>query len=224
MAGAAASCSAPRWACSGRSPGCSIGGEGPYAARADAAADPARRVPERMLWLDPTVIGITIMSFMSYWVVGMSAMWLPPYLQVALGYKPYAVGWIISGIFAFQSPLLLAGSALCQGLQRAGCSGRATYGHTSTAALAVSGGALLPPPSPPAALQIVLIAIAFAAPSLTTVFGPGGAGRRRARRAARPARRRDLLGQRARGARLERGDRLGGGAGADAAGRIRRTR
>ena len=68
------------------------------------------RVPERMLWLDPTIIGITIMSFMSYWVVGMSAIWLPPYLQVALGYTPYAVGWIISGVFAFQSPLILAGS------------------------------------------------------------------------------------------------------------------
>jgi MFS family permease len=149
-----------------------IGGEGPYAAPVQKLPQAGQRVPERMLWLDPTVVGITIMSFMSYWVVGMSAIWLPPYLQVALGYTPYAVGWIISGVFAFQSPLLLAGSAVCQGLQRRGFSGRVTYGHTSTAALAVSGAALLLATVTFGPLQIVLIAVAFAAPSLTTVFGP----------------------------------------------------
>ena len=149
-----------------------IGEEGPYAAPQATASRPGARVPERMLWLDPTIVGITIMSFMSYWVVGMAAIWLPPYLQVALGYQPYAVGWIISGVFAFQSPLLLAGSWLCQALQRRGCNGRVTYGHTSAAALAVSGAALLAATVTTGALQIVLISIAFAAPSLTTVFGP----------------------------------------------------
>jgi MFS family permease len=149
-----------------------IGGEGPYEAAAPVAASSGARVPERMLWLDPTVIGITIMSFMSYWVVGMSAIWLPPFLQVALGYTPYAVGWIISGVFAFQSPLLLIGSGLCQTLQVRGFSGRATYAHTSTAALAISGAALMASLSVSGALQLVLIGVAFAAPSLTTVFGP----------------------------------------------------
>ena len=153
-----------------------VGGEGPYAAPHHAAGIPgapaAERVPERMLWLDPTVIGITVMSFMSYWIVGMSAIWLPPYLQVALGYAPYAVGWIISGVFAFQSPLILAGSGLCQLLQRRGASGRVTYAYTSAAALGVSGVALLLATLSSGAVQLALIGIAFAAPSLTTVFGP----------------------------------------------------
>ena len=149
-----------------------VGGEGPYAAPVSAAEPEGHRVPERMLWLDPTVIGIMIMSFMSYWIVGMSAIWLPPYLQVALGYSPYAVGWIISGVFAFQSPLILAGSALCQLLNRRGASGRVSYAYTSAAALAVSGLALLLATFSSGPLQIALIGIAFATPSLTTVFGP----------------------------------------------------
>ena len=67
-----------------------------------------------MLWGDPTVIGVIIMSTMSYWIVGMSATWLPPYLQLGLGYKPTDVGWIIFGIYLFQSPLLLGGSWITQ--------------------------------------------------------------------------------------------------------------
>ena len=149
-----------------------IGGEGPYAAATPASMEGSGNVSARMLWLDPTVVGIMVMSFMSYWVVGMSAIWLPPYLQVALGYTPYAVGWIISGVFAFQSPLILAGSGLCQWLQARGVSGRVTYSHTSAASLAVAGAALLLATVTTGALQIVLIAVAFATPSLTTVFGP----------------------------------------------------
>ncbi len=149
-----------------------VGGEGPYAAPVQAAVPDGQRVPERMLWLDPTVIGIMVMSFMSYWIVGMSAIWLPPYLQVALGYSPYAVGWIISGVFAFQSPLILAGSGLCQFLQRRRASGRVSYAYTSAAALAASGVALLFATGASGPLQIVLIGIAFATPSLTTIFGP----------------------------------------------------
>ena len=149
-----------------------IAKEGPYAAPAKAQVPTNERVPERMLWLDPTIIGITIMSFMSYWIVGMSAIWLPPYLQVALGYTPYAVGWIISGVFAFQSPLIIAGSMLCQFLQGRRAGGRVSYAYTSAATLGVSGVALLLATVSSGVVQLVLIGIAFATPSLTTIFGP----------------------------------------------------
>ena len=149
-----------------------IAKDGPYAAPAKAVVPASERVPERMLWLDPTIIGITVMSFMSYWIVGMSAIWLPPYLQVALGYTPYAVGWIISGVFAFQSPLIIAGSFLCQFLQGRGAGGRVSYAYTSAAALGVSGVALLLATVSSGAVQLLLIGIAFATPSLTTIFGP----------------------------------------------------
>jgi MFS family permease len=155
-----------------------IGAEGPHAAanlRNDAPAG-AATVPPRKLWGDPTVIGVIIMSTMSYWIVGMSATWLPPFLQLGLGYKQTDVGWIISGIYLFQSPLLLTGSWVTQYLQRRGFSLRACLGNASGLALLAAGLALLLSIVTSGALQLVCVAIAFAAPSLTTIFGPVALG------------------------------------------------
>jgi MFS family permease len=155
-----------------------IGGEGPYAAANDKHDVPtdAATVPARVLWCDPTVIGVIIMSTMSYWIVGISATWLPPFLQLGLGYKPTDVGWIISAIYLFQSPLLLSGSWLTQFLQRQGWSLRACLGNASGLALGAAGCALLLSIVTSGPLQLVCIAIAFAAPSLTTIFGPVALG------------------------------------------------
>lgn len=155
-----------------------IGGEGPYAAASPSLDTPASAppVPTRMLWSDPTVIGVIIMSTMSYWIVGMSATWLPPFLQLGLGYKQTEVGWIISAIYLFQSPLLLIGSWITQYLQRQGFSLRACLGHASGLALLVAGSALLASIVTSGALQLACVAIAFAAPSLTTIFGPVALG------------------------------------------------
>ena len=155
-----------------------IGGEGPYSAahgpEATAAKDKA--LPVRVLWGDATVIGVIIMSTASYWIVGMSATWLPPFLQLGLGYKQVDVGWIISGIYLFQSPLLLGGSWLTQYLQRKGFSLRACLGHASGLALLAAGCALLLSIVTTGPLQLACVAIAFAAPSLTTSFGPVALG------------------------------------------------
>jgi hypothetical protein len=155
-----------------------IGGEGPYAA-ADASPDAppsGAAVPVKMLWGDPTVIGVIIMSTMSYWIVGMSATWLPPFLQVGLGYNPTEVGWIIFGIYLFQSPLLLAGSWITQLMQRSGWSLRACLGNSAGLALLAAGCALQLSLLTTGPLRLVSIAIAFAAPSLTTIFGPVALG------------------------------------------------
>ncbi|MGX4771653.1 MFS transporter [Bradyrhizobium guangdongense] len=155
-----------------------IGGEGPYAAAGignDAtAASP--KLPARLLWCDPTVIGVIIMSTMSYWIVGISATWLPPFLQLGLGYKPTDVGWIISAIYMFQSPLLLSGSWITQVLQRRGWSLRACLGNAAGLALLIAGCALLLSIVTTGAFQLACVAIAFATPSLTTIFGPVALG------------------------------------------------
>lgn len=155
-----------------------IGGEGPYAAGnvSHDAPQATATVPAKMLWWDPTVIGVIIMSTASYWIVGMSATWLPPYLQLGLGYKPTDVGWIISGIYLFQSPLLLGGSWVTQYLQRNGWSLRACLGNASGLALLAAGCVLLLTIVTTGPLQLACIAIAFAAPSLTTIFGPVALG------------------------------------------------
>lgn len=150
-----------------------IGGEGPLAAANTAHEVVADvKVPAARLWLDPTVIGVIIMSTMSYWIVGMSATWLPPYLQQGLGYKQVDVGWIISAVYLFQSPLLLAGSWLTQVMLRSGWSRRGALGNASGLALLVAGVALALAVYTSGPLQLVLIAIAFAFPSLTTIYGP----------------------------------------------------
>nr|WP_271673381.1 MFS transporter [Bradyrhizobium sp. CCBAU 51627] len=155
-----------------------IGGEGPYAAASIGNDAPATspNIPARRLWCDPTVIGVIIMSTMSYWIVGISATWLPPFLQLGLGYKPTDVGWIISAIYMFQSPLLLSGSWITQVLQRRGWSLRACLGNASGLALLTAGCALLLSIVTSGALQLACVAIAFAAPSLTTIFGPVALG------------------------------------------------
>jgi len=155
-----------------------IGGEGPYAATpvSNGTAPSGATVPAKTLWCDPTVIGVIIMSTMSYWIVGMSATWLPPYLQLGLGYTPTGVGWIIFGIYLFQSPLLLGGSWITQMMQRSGWSLRACLGNTAGLALLAAGCALLLTLVTTGPLQLICIAIAFAAPSLTTIFGPVALG------------------------------------------------
>ena len=149
-----------------------LGREGPYAATAPEMADTRRNVPTRALWMDRTVVGVILMSTASYYVVGMAATWLPPYLQLGLGNTQVTTGWLISAVFALQSPLLLLGAWLCQAMQRRGAAARIALSHTSTAALAVAGAALLGAQLASGATQLVLVAIAFATPSLTTVFGP----------------------------------------------------
>jgi len=155
-----------------------VGGEGPYAAThsPDSTTAKDKALPARVLWGDATVIGVIIMSTASYWIVGMSATWLPPFLQLGLGYKQVDVGWIISGIYLFQSPLLLGGSWLTQVLQRQGFSLRACLGQASGLALLAAGCALLLSIVTSGPLQLACVAIAFAAPSLTTIFGPVALG------------------------------------------------
>ena len=155
-----------------------VGGEGPYAAAhsPDSTTAKDKALPARVLWGDATVIGVIIMSTASYWIVGMSATWLPPFLQLGLGYKQVDVGWIISGIYLFQSPLLLGGSWLTQVLQRQGFSLRACLGQASGLALLAAGCALLLSIVTSGPLQLACVAIAFAAPSLTTIFGPVALG------------------------------------------------
>lgn len=151
-----------------------VGGEGPYAA--DNAVthgdDEPAPVPARRLWLDPTVIGVIVMSTMSYWIVGMSATWLPPFLQQGLGYRQVDVGWIISGIYIFQSPLLLVGSWIAQTMLRKGWTRRSALGSASGYALLIAGATLVASIYASGPLQLALVAIAFAAPSLTTIYGP----------------------------------------------------
>lgn len=150
-----------------------IGKEGPLTGRPSAMGDVFRRLPTHILWLDRTVIGVIVVAFCAYWVVGMSAVWLPPYLRVGLGYAPLTTGWIISAIYVLQSPILLLGGVLTQSMRQQGWNARVSLGYSATLALLISGCAMLAAvKSPTGDLQIAFLALAFSVPSLTTIFGP----------------------------------------------------
>ena len=110
------------------------GGSSAAKGRFPAARRPGATVacwPIRVLWFDRTVIGVLLVNFATYWVVGMAAVWLPPYLRLGLGYGAVDAGWIISAIYVVQSPLLLLGSALAQTMRRRGWSARISLGWSS---------------------------------------------------------------------------------------------
>jgi MFS family permease len=150
-----------------------VGRSGPLLPVSAQTADAGARLPAKILWLDSTVIGVALLAFFAYWVVGMAAVWLPPFLQLGLKYPPMRAGWIISAIYVIQSPVLLLGAWLTQTMQRRGWSTRHCLGHSAALAMLVSGLAMiLAVTSAPGPWQIALLAIAFSVPSLTTIFGP----------------------------------------------------
>jgi MFS family permease len=156
-----------------------VGDEGPYAHANHAAKEIGRdepilafRIPAKELWLNPTVLGVMIMSTAAYWVTGMAATWLPSYLQLGLGYKQVETGWILSAIYIFQSPLLLAGGKVTELLLRRGWTRRMCFGNGAAIVLVVCAAALQLATLIGGVPRLVLIAIAFAAPSLTTIVGP----------------------------------------------------
>ena len=149
------------------------GRRGPFIGQEPASGTSSRPLPSRVLWLDPTVVGVMLVLFLSYWVVGMAAVWLPPYLRVGLGYHPVTAGWIISAIYVVQSPILLLGGWITQAMRGRGWSARGCLGYGSAIAMLVSGLAMIAAvTSPTGPRQIVLLSLAFSVPSLATLFGP----------------------------------------------------
>lgn len=152
-----------------------VGGQGPYAAQphkdVEAAGKPVR-VPERILWLDPTVIGVIAMSTMAYWIVGIAPTWLPAYLEEGVGFGKVDTGWIISGIYIVQSVLLLLSSWVAQKIRNSGWSQRSILGKGSGYVLTISALALGLSLYAPNIVRLPLLAIAFASPTVTTILGP----------------------------------------------------
>jgi MFS family permease len=150
-----------------------IAKDGPFMHRRAVPAVGGFKLPFRVLWLDRTVLGVLLMTLCSYWVIGMAAVWLPPYLRLGLGYAPMQAGWIISAVYVAQSPLLLASGWFTQAMRLSGWSSRACLGISSGLAMLVSGFALVAAVISPVGWgQTALLAAAFSVPSVTTIFGP----------------------------------------------------
>ncbi|MDN3248728.1 MFS transporter [Streptomyces mutabilis] len=164
-----------------------VGKDGPYggAAGGDApaaevrepsgsggrdAARPAGKtspVPLPRLLLSGTVVGGVLSAFGSHWALAVSSAWLPVYLQTRLDMAATSASVAISAVSVLSLVLLLTVPALVDRRKRSGRAGRATDGLAQGAAVLVSGAALaLLPFTEPRPLQLVLVALAFAAHSV----------------------------------------------------------
>lgn len=116
-----------------------IGRDGPFGQFAEPVPATRFRLP-RLLWLDGTVLGILMVGFCAYWIVGFTVAWLPPFIGETLGFDLVTTGWLLSLVFAGQAALLLLISAITQRMMKAGLSSRVARGLVM--ALALLGGAI----------------------------------------------------------------------------------
>ncbi len=161
-----------------------VGKDGPYGGTAGAAspatevreaderdgaraAGKASPVPLPRLLLSGTVVGGVLSAFGSHWALAVSSAWLPVYLQTQLDMAATSASVAISAVSVLSLVLLLTVPALVDRRKRSGRAGRTTDGFAQGAAVLVSGAALaLLPFTEPRPLQLVLVALAFAAHSV----------------------------------------------------------
>ncbi|KXF56100.1 MFS transporter permease [Rhodococcus sp. SC4] len=143
-----------------------IGGEGPAgnagAGTGNQAVTLPDTVPVRLLWTRPTVIGVAIFSFCSYWATALKVSWLPLYLREGLHYSANATGLLITLPFAAAVILTFLAGLISTRLSLAGRSSRTARALFAAGLLAAGGvcmiGFTVLPVGP---TQMVLIALAF---------------------------------------------------------------
>ncbi|MFF7177703.1 MFS transporter [Streptomyces sp. NPDC008121] len=160
-----------------------FGGEGPYAAAPDATATggsddgkgeravgpgAARpRTPYRRILATRTWIGATAAYFGTYWVIAFALVWLPSYLQDALGYTSAGSTRMLMLVWGLGGVVVLGQAGLTGWLLRRGTASRWARGRVGGVLLLVGAAACLALPSAPAGAVTALL--------LITGFGLAGA-------------------------------------------------
>ena len=139
-----------------------LGREGPVAAPAFAAADPAarERVPYPRLLLSPTFIGCCLACFGGSWAIALGLTWFTPFIITGLGYSQQQAGWISALPWLMGAVAVLTTGLLSQALTARGASPRWARGVVGSTPLVVGGLILLIVPHlANSAWQIVLIVV-----------------------------------------------------------------
>lgn len=154
-----------------------FGADGPLISRQDDALGERDRVSWKVFWTDRTVVASVGVATCAYWMVGLSVIWLAPYLRMGLGYSASDTGWLVSGILGAQIPLQLGIAWLSDRLLHAGLGSRVARGMTLGACMLVAGIAMAAAPSVDVVwLKILLLSLGFTLPSLTFIIGPAIVG------------------------------------------------
>lgn len=121
-----------------------FGAEGRVASErpGDSAGAALRRIPYAALLRDPTVVGIFIMHFVSYWSLALTLTWMPAYMQKGLGFDGVTSGRLFALTVLIGMPINLSLSAWSQRLLSRGTSARLGRAVLCSIAL-LSAGILL---------------------------------------------------------------------------------
>jgi MFS family permease len=139
-----------------------LGREGPVAAPALAAANPAarERVPYPRLLLSPTFIGCCLACFGGSWAIALGLTWFTPFIITGLGYSQQQAGWISALPWLMGAVTVLTTGFLSQALTARGASPRWARGVVGSTPLVVGGLILLVVPHlAGSAWQIVLVVV-----------------------------------------------------------------
>ncbi len=139
-----------------------LGREGPLAAAAPAAADPAarERVPYPRLLLSPTFIGCCLACFGGSWAIALGLTWFTPFIITGLGYSQQQAGWISALPWVMGAAAVLTTGFLSQALTARGASPRWARGVVGSMPLMIGGLILLIVPHfADRAGQIVLVVV-----------------------------------------------------------------
>lgn len=136
--------------------------DGPYAVAAvQASAGAPEAMPLRRLFRERTIVGITLVGFCAFWVVGFNVAWLAPYVRDQLGFSPMQSGWILSLIYFGQSVVVLAVAGLSQWLLTLSFSSRAARGHVMAGCLLGSAACFVAMAvAADASMRLVLVTLA----------------------------------------------------------------
>ncbi|WP_406089504.1 MFS transporter [Streptomyces sp. NBC_01013] len=149
-----------------------LGGEGPYAGAPAGSGDgtgaaagtgsgaPLRRMPYRRILATRTWIGATAAYFGTYWIIAFALVWLPSYLQDALGYTSAGSTRLVMLVWGLGGVVVLGQAGLTGWLLRRGTSSRWARGGVGGVLLLIGAAACLTLPAAPAGAMTALLLVA----------------------------------------------------------------
>jgi len=135
-----------------------LGGRNRAAAREPATPSPAAAAPRyRDIIRTRTWIGTTAAYFATYWVVAFALVWLPSYLENALGYSATGASRVVGLAWALSIAGIFGQAALTSRLLRRGASSRLARGRVGGVLLLAAAAAMLAVPAVPRGGAVALL-------------------------------------------------------------------
>jgi MFS family permease len=104
-----------------------------------------------------TWIGTTVAYFATYWVVAFALVWMPSYLENALGYSTTSASKVVGLAWALSIATILGQAAITSRLLRRGVSSRLARGRVGGVLLLAAAAAMLAVPAAPRGGAVALL-------------------------------------------------------------------